>query len=41
MKLSLRGQRGFTLIELIQVTGTIAVVALVLWVIVHFIVKFW
>lgn len=41
MKLSLRKQRGFTLYELIQVVGGLTFFILGLWVIVHFIAKFW
>lgn len=42
MKLSLRKPpRGFTLVELIQVTSFLAVAILFIWVVVHFIGKFW
>lgn len=41
MKLSLRHQRGFTLVELIRLIAHVAVVGLVSWVIIHFLCKFW
>jgi Tfp pilus assembly protein FimT len=42
VKLSLRKQqRGFTLYELIVSVGGLVITGLVLWVLVHFIAKFW
>jgi Tfp pilus assembly protein FimT len=42
VKLSLRKQqRGYTLYELIVTVGGLTIVGLVLWVLVHFIAKFW
>lgn len=39
MKLSL--QRGYTLVELITAIGGLVIFGLVLWVIIHFLSKFW
>lgn len=41
MKLSLRNQRGFTLVELIRVVAYFGFMVFLTVVVLHFLIKFW